>query len=363
MKPFIKWAGGKEREIRFFDFMFPDRINNYFEPFLGGGSVFFHLTQNKNIKHSYLNDFSNDLIQFYNLVKNQDSELFVELENISEDLKMISEESVSNFTTLKSQLKQTLENNATFSSVQKIDLNKIFKFHSKVCNDMFEKLSVSILNNKINRLTRIKERQGEDFTFNSTSFVETVLKSSYYTCIRNLYNDDIVNKTMSEHLAYFYFLREYCYSSMFRFNNEGKFNVPYGGMAYNSKNFGMKIKSLKSIDLVALLSKTEIACLDFEEFLDKHKFKKDDFIFVDPPYDTEFSEYDKNSFTREDQWRLAVCLSKIKCKIMIVIKNTEFINDLYLKLGFKLQAFNKKYSVNFMNRNDRDVKHLIITNY
>ena len=48
---------------------------------------------------------------------------------------------------------------------------------------------------------------------------------------------------------------------------------------------------------------------------------------------------------------------------MIVIKNTDFIEDLYLKLGFKIQAFDKKYSVNFMNRNVRDVEHLIITNY
>lgn len=103
--------------------------------------------------------------------------------------------------------------------------------------------------------------------------------------------------------------------------------------------------------------------MDFEKFIKTQKFDENDFIFVDPPYDSEFSEYDKNAFSRDDQTRLAICLSELKCKVMVVIKNTNFIEDLYLKLGFKIQAFDKKYSVNFMNRNIRDVEHLIITNY
>ena len=46
---------------------------------------------------------------------------------------------------------------------------------------------------------------------------------------------------------------------------------------------------------------------------------------------------------------------------MLVIKNTDFIYNLYKK--FNIKSFDKKYSVSLKNRNDRSVEHLIITNY
>ena len=48
---------------------------------------------------------------------------------------------------------------------------------------------------------------------------------------------------------------------------------------------------------------------------------------------------------------------------MLIIKNTDFIFNLYDGKGFNIQSFDKKYLVSFMNRNDKDVEHLLITNY
>ena len=48
---------------------------------------------------------------------------------------------------------------------------------------------------------------------------------------------------------------------------------------------------------------------------------------------------------------------------MMIIKNTPFIMSLYKDKGLNIQAFDKKYLVSFMNRNDKDVEHLIIMNY
>ena len=48
---------------------------------------------------------------------------------------------------------------------------------------------------------------------------------------------------------------------------------------------------------------------------------------------------------------------------MLVIKSTPYILSLYENKGFNIYSFDKKYMVNFQNRNDRDVKHLMITNY
>ena len=48
---------------------------------------------------------------------------------------------------------------------------------------------------------------------------------------------------------------------------------------------------------------------------------------------------------------------------MLIIKNTNFILDLYSNKGLNIKIFDKKYLVSFMNRNDKDVEHLLITNY
>ena len=89
-----------------------------------------------------------------------------------------------------------------------------------------------------------------------------------------------------------------------------------------------------------------------------------DFIFLDPPYDSEFSTYAKNEFDKSDQTRLAnYLLKECKAKWMMVIKNTEFILKLYSDKKLSVKSFEKKYLVSFMNRNDKDVQHLMITNY
>ena len=164
--------------------------------------------------------------------------------------------------------------------------------------------------------------------------------------------------------AIFLFIRNFAYSGMFRYNSKGEFNVPYGGIAYNRKNFQKKVDYLKTKELKSLLDNTIIENEDFETFFEMYKPKRNDFIFLDPPYDSEFSTYTKNEFTREDQKRLASYLiNKCEAKWMMIIKNTDFIFDLYNNKGLNIKSFDKRYLVSFMNRNDKNVEHLLITNY
>lgn len=89
-----------------------------------------------------------------------------------------------------------------------------------------------------------------------------------------------------------------------------------------------------------------------------------DFIFLDPPYDSEFSTYANNKFTRDDQKRLAdYLLNRCKAKWMMIIKNTDLIFNLYNQPGIHIKTFDKNYLVSFMNRNDKKAVHLLITNY
>jgi DNA adenine methylase len=48
---------------------------------------------------------------------------------------------------------------------------------------------------------------------------------------------------------------------------------------------------------------------------------------------------------------------------MMIIKNTDFIFDLYNKKGLNVKSFDKTYLVSFMNRNNKETEHLMITNY
>lgn len=69
-KPFLKWAGGKSQLISQFDEYFPDelkqgKIDNYIEPFVGGGAVFFHVAQRYEISKAYLYDINQELIFWF----------------------------------------------------------------------------------------------------------------------------------------------------------------------------------------------------------------------------------------------------------------------------------------------------------
>jgi len=48
---------------------------------------------------------------------------------------------------------------------------------------------------------------------------------------------------------------------------------------------------------------------------------------------------------------------------MMIIKNTDFIYSLYNNKSLNIESFEKNYLVSFMNRNNKKVEHLIITNY
>lgn len=76
--PFLKWAGGKTQLLPRICKAIPQTYTRYFEPFLGGGALFFHMVSS-NIMRSdaYLIDINNELINTYNVVKSNVEELIV----------------------------------------------------------------------------------------------------------------------------------------------------------------------------------------------------------------------------------------------------------------------------------------------
>lgn len=82
IKPFIKWVGGKRQFIKRIDFFLSQiKFNNYFEPFVGGGALYFHMKKSGYInKWSYINDFNSHLIAAYQAVKDEPKKLMTRLD-------------------------------------------------------------------------------------------------------------------------------------------------------------------------------------------------------------------------------------------------------------------------------------------
>jgi DNA adenine methylase len=78
-KPFVKWAGGKTKLIPYLMHFSPYKFNNYFEPFLGGGALFFKLASVKKFKKAYLNDSNPVLINAFKVIKKSPQKLIREL--------------------------------------------------------------------------------------------------------------------------------------------------------------------------------------------------------------------------------------------------------------------------------------------
>lgn len=87
-KPFLKWAGGKSQLISAIESRFPKEINRktplkkYFEPFIGGGALFFYIISNYNVKKAFISDINEDLILAYKVIKQYPEELIIELDKL-----------------------------------------------------------------------------------------------------------------------------------------------------------------------------------------------------------------------------------------------------------------------------------------
>ncbi len=373
LSPILKWAGGKEQELKYILPNLPqEKFKDYYEPFVGGGAVYTAVQADK----YFINDKSDELITLYRSFTNSDRQLFFKaLDEIIHNWDLLT-------TVIQNNEKFFIQTYKKYSN-DKIDDNKLkdilFEFiltHSDQFNGMFstifnfniENFIKEIKINLIRKIKRMKELEklknvlpDKDILDN----IETALKSAFYMHFRHIYNNTKkykINNAFKS--AIFLFIRNFAYSGMFRYNAKGEFNVPYGGIAYNRKNFQKKVDYLRTEELKSLLDNTIIENEDFEAFFEKHIPSKNDFIFLDPPYDSEFSTYAKNEFTRKDQERLAnYLINKCKAKWMMIIKNTDFIFGLYDKKGLNIKSFDKTYLVSFMNRNDKNVEHLLITNY
>lgn len=155
----------------------------------------------------------------------------------------------------------------------------------------------------------------------------------------------------------FYYLRKTCYRGMLRYNKKGEFNIPFG--RYKNYNY----EDIKNPKYEALLQRTEVLNTSFETIFEDYN-DENNFMFLDPPYDSEFTDYGYCTFGKKEHEKLAECFKETKIKCLMIIGKTPFISELYA--DYIVGEYDKKYRFKLHSGRVGDeinTKHLIIKNY
>lgn len=183
--------------------------------------------------------------------------------------------------------------------------------------------------------------------------VEDKNETLYYK-MRDMYNG-LIEKTFSDALLYYY-INKTAYSGMIRCNSKGEFNVPFGRYANLNTN---SVTSYHS----SLLQRTEIYNEDYSTVF--NMCDGDDFVFLDPPYDSTFSDYGnaeyKDGFDEDSHRRLANDFANLPCRALMVIGRTPLTEELYGK--YVVDEYEKNYAVNIRNRFRSAATHILVANF
>jgi DNA adenine methylase len=270
--PFLKWAGGKRQLMPEIREMLPDGVTThpYYEPFIGGGALFFELLP----KRAVINDYNEELINVYTVIRDNPSELI-------EDLK---------------RHKNTAE---YFYKIRAIDRQPLFS-----------------------NLTRIERAS------------------------RIIY----LNKT--------------CYNGLYRVNNAGEFNSPFG--RYKNPNI-VNEPVIKAVSKYLNSSQIQISSCDYALIL--KDIPTDSFVYLDPPYhpiseSSSFTGYVQGGWDEGDQLRLRDVCNRLRdngIKFLLSNSASDFIREIYS--DYNIHIVQAKRSVNSNSSRRGQVDEFLIRNY
>lgn len=169
--------------------------------------------------------------------------------------------------------------------------------------------------------------------------------------------DEMAVETPLDNAKRFYYLRKTCFRGMLRYNKSGKFNIPYG--KYKTMNF----TDLQNPRYTELLARTTVLRVGFERIFAEYNSPQN-FMFLDPPYDSEFTDYGYCQFGKAEHELLAKCFKETQIRCMMIIGKTDFIVDLYR--DYIVEEYEKKYRFKIHSGrvgSEINTTHLIIKNY
>lgn len=294
VSPVLKWAGGKSRLYKHIQSKLPKeliqgKIKNYYEPFFGGGAVFFNLIQSFEFKQCILSDINEELMLFYQVIQK--------------------------------------------------DVNKLISFTEKYLQQY--------------------------------SLLSQSDKEKFYYDLRETYNIERFNIDYNNYsgthiprASQMLFLNKTCYNGLYRQSTIGKFNTPFGKVYVPSI---LKKDNLKCVSNI--FKQVEIKCADFQDICDNIS-GVESFVYLDPPYKDNFSNYYKANFSNEDQIRLANVFKELDDRKVLLMMNNSSLKE---KQGIEpVEEYYKEFKIGYLNSNStissdvskrKKINEIVITNY
>lgn len=276
IKPFVKWVGGKTRLLPKINRLVPKQINVFYEPFVGGGSVFLHMLQRMengslHINAFRLSDANEILINAYQCVKHDVSKVLQHLKRLKREY-------------------------------QSADMKSLEKNHSHNMKD---------------------EWTMKDVINHGKSYVYYYYRAKYNVLLKKRRKGK--KKRRDPFLAaLFIFLNKTCFRGLYTENRLGQFNVSFGH--YMNPSI-YTVENLKSVS--GLLRKYKVR-FQAKQFLvrsyNSWTLPRTDFVFLDPPYvplqNTTILKYTKNTPKFQHEHVVQVCKILTDRKIPFICCNS-----------------------------------------
>jgi len=362
LTPFLKWPGGKSQELPAIAAVAPALTGRLIDPFVGGGSV---LLATPPEVPAWANDACPELIALYGGAAAHDRTLVEAVAGLAGAWEALASIQALCEGLADAYLRGSDQAALAVVSRHERELRLIADEAGPGIRIALEGRVGRELLAKFARMRSVEQKVARQLSPSDLlANIEGSIRSSLYMSVRARYNAARAAGTTDVlRTADFFFLREFAYASMFRFNGQGEFNVPYGGVTYNRKSLSAKADTLFGVSMRERLANTEFRCQDFGPFLAEANPTTDDFVFVDPPYDSDFSDYDNRSFTGADHRRLRDVLAGLPARVMVVIKDTPAVRGLYAGDAWYVLEAEKTYMWTIKSRNQRGATHLTILNY
>ena len=222
---------------------------------------------------------------------------------------------------------------------------------------------INDINNELIRVYMIIKNGVEDLIETLQNFKND---TDYYYSVRDWDRDKEKYSALSDvtKAARIIYLNKTCYNGLFRVNNAGEFNSPFGN--YRNPNI-VNAPTLRAVSSYLNAATVYLTSLDYAEVL--KSLPKGTFVYLDPPYDpvsdtSSFTGYAKDGFSRKEQIRLRLCcdeLSKRKIKFMLSNSATDFIKEQYA--SYNVTIVQAKRAVNSDASKRGEIDEVVVRNY
>ena len=190
-------------------------------------------------------------------------------------------------------------------------------------------------------------------------------ESEYFYNIRRLDRSEYFEKLSDiERASRFIYLNKTCFNGLYRVNNAGEFNSPFG--RYKNPNF-INSPVIKAVSNYLNVNNIELCSGDYENIL--KTLDSNSFVYLDPPYhpiseSSNFTGYIQGGWNIYDQIRLREACDELNrkgIKFLLSNSSTCFIKDQYKEYDIKIIKANRVINVDAEKRGE--IEEVLIRNY